>query len=250
MGCGDSKGTAAPAPEPNVAPQGDYKVTLVRATTSETIGMTVLAMADNTLKVTGLSQEGLLPRWNKDASTGDDVVKVGDIIIAVNKAYGDLTAMRAQLSKRTVVFTVQRSPESTTSTCAPPVEENPAAVAKPAAEPLPAEAKAEAAQVTAGSAKEEEAAPPRKVDEVVAAPVVADAIATESANIDVVVEQQVVQEPSKEEPLVADPKATIEPAAPKTDPLFTTDNVQKVGCKAEVLVTEKTTEEGACTWFC
>lgn len=170
MGCGGSKAKAqgqqeAQAPnllqgsaatgDAKVCPEGDYKVTLERSGDADTLGMSIVGNENNAYKIQSLKEEGMVPTYNKtQENTPEQQVKTGDLIVAVNGAFGDLEAMKTQLSEKAVTLTLKRAAAEAETAPAATEEAAPAepAAAEPAAEP-PAEAAAEPA------------APPAEYDE-------------------------------------------------------------------------------------
>jgi len=86
-----------------------YKVVLERNGDAETLGLTIVGMADMTLLVQGLHEEGLVSAFNKTVeNTPEGQVNAGDFIVAVNTVFGDLEAMWQQLQEETVNLTMKR----------------------------------------------------------------------------------------------------------------------------------------------
>lgn len=224
MGCGGSKAAAAPAAA-KTAPEGDYKVVLERNGDAETLGLTIVGIADHTLLVERLKEEGLVPAFNKTVeNTPEGQVNAGDYIVAVNTVFGDVEAMRAQLKEKTVNLTMKRkaaeapAAEATAATPAAPATEGneTAPVAEPAAEPAAAaeEAKAtdaaptEEPKAAEGEAASAEPAPATAEAEAAPAPTEEPApqaeTAVEPASIQASDEDQLV--PIAEEPLETQPE--------------------------------------------
>jgi len=153
MGCGGSKakaqGQEAPAPnllqgsaptgDVKVCPEGDYKVTLERSSDADTLGMSIAGNADsNSYKIQALKEEGIAPAYNKTQENApEQQIKAGDLIVAVNAVFGDLDAMKKQLSEKAVTLTLKRAapePEAAAATSAPATASTEEAAAEPPAE--------------------------------------------------------------------------------------------------------------------
>lgn len=132
MGC---SGSTAAQPKPvAAAPEGDYKVTIERADDAK-MGLSIVTMTDNTIKINALKDEGLVSDWNKknEEASPELMVKEGDLILAVNGVFVDVEAMKKEMEQKTFTMTLKRAPVVT-----PEPEEaapTPAAAAEPAAEP-------------------------------------------------------------------------------------------------------------------
>jgi hypothetical protein len=166
MGCTGSKTAAAPVQKV----EGDFKVTLERASDEQALGVTFLNhdIDGGLLAIEAIKEEGLLPEYNVKANENapEQQVKVGDRIIAVNTVTCDLEKMKAELKQKTVVLTVQRAP-------AEPVVSQQEVAEKKAEEAAPTES-------VAAEPVEEPVAAPEPVSEE-AAPVVPGAEAEEPA---------------------------------------------------------------------
>lgn len=161
MGCNGSKQQAAPAPnllqnpepagaKPAVAPEGDYSVVLERSDDAETLGLSIVD-GKGSFTITVVKEDGMVPSYNKkDDTTPEQQVKVGDVIVAVNSAFGDSEAMKKEMKEKTVTLTLKRKAEESPEAAAPventpAAEEGAAAADATAAEPAAAEAAAEPA---------------------------------------------------------------------------------------------------------
>lgn len=160
MGCNGSKQQAAPAPnllqnpepagaKPAVAPEGDYSVVLERSGDAETLGLSIVD-GKGSFTITVVKEDGMVPSYNKkDDTTPEQQVKVGDVIVAVNSAFGDSEAMKKEMKEQTVTLTLKRKAEESPEAAAPventPAAEEGAAADATAAEPAAAEAAAEPA---------------------------------------------------------------------------------------------------------
>jgi len=135
MGC---SGSTAAQPKPvAAAPEGDYKVTIERADDAK-MGLSIVTMTDNTIKINALKEEGLVSDWNKknEEASPELMVKEGDLILAVNGVFVDVEAMKKEMEQKMFTMTLKRAPPVVTPE---PEEAAPApettAAAEPAAEP-------------------------------------------------------------------------------------------------------------------
>jgi hypothetical protein len=171
MGCGGSKASkasapaAAPAQTPAQAFEGDFKINLENATGSASLGATVNFPEKKYVLVEAVSEEGLIPAWNKASeNTPEMQLKAGDAIVVVNGVFGDSDLMMAELKSNAITLAVKRGPitaEAPAAEAAAPAPEAPAAEAPsaeaPAAEAPAAEAAALAAEASAAAAPAAEA---------------------------------------------------------------------------------------------
>lgn len=134
MGC---SGSTAAQPKPvAAAPEGDYKVTIERADDAK-MGLSIVTMTDNTIKINALKEEGVVPDWNKknEEASPELMVKEGDLILAVNGVFVDVEAMKKEM-QGTFTMTLKRAPAVTPEPEeAAPAPAETAAAAEPAAEP-------------------------------------------------------------------------------------------------------------------
>eukprot|EP00929_Paragymnodinium_shiwhaense_P043636 TRINITY_DN22427_c0_g1_i1.p1 TRINITY_DN22427_c0_g1~~TRINITY_DN22427_c0_g1_i1.p1 ORF type:complete len:237 (-),score=90.44 TRINITY_DN22427_c0_g1_i1:461-1171(-) len=175
MGCGGSKAAEAAAPVASgSAPEGDYKITLLRTAAEETIGLTVKASKEPVgFLVEGIKEEGLVPAYNKTKEEApDSQVKAGDVIVAVNSIFGEIEAMKKELSNMQLSLAIKRGgldlPVVGGAAAAPAAEAGTTAEAatkaeaEPASEPLvepAAEAAVEKQEAPTEEKQEEPAAP-------------------------------------------------------------------------------------------
>eukprot|EP00929_Paragymnodinium_shiwhaense_P080894 TRINITY_DN42228_c0_g1_i1.p1 TRINITY_DN42228_c0_g1~~TRINITY_DN42228_c0_g1_i1.p1 ORF type:complete len:237 (-),score=56.51 TRINITY_DN42228_c0_g1_i1:121-831(-) len=89
-------------------PKGDYKVTLERTCKGQLLGMTVVGMSDNSLRVDAIKPKGLISAWNNEQHSLEAVVNRGDFIMSVNGVYGDVDAMRSKLQEEVVYLVIKR----------------------------------------------------------------------------------------------------------------------------------------------
>lgn len=197
MGCGGSKakaqGQEAPAPnllqgsaptgDVKVCPEGDYKVTLERSSDADTLGMSIAGNADsNSYKIQALKEEGIAPAYNKTQENApEQQIKAGDLIVAVNAVFGDLDAMKKQLSEKAVTLTLKRAapePEAAAATSAPATASTEEAAAEPAAEAAAEPAAEPPAEAAAAPAEEPSTEQAPATDVAAVEPVAAEQVAS------------------------------------------------------------------------
>eukprot|EP00929_Paragymnodinium_shiwhaense_P123333 TRINITY_DN9704_c0_g1_i1.p1 TRINITY_DN9704_c0_g1~~TRINITY_DN9704_c0_g1_i1.p1 ORF type:complete len:219 (+),score=55.56 TRINITY_DN9704_c0_g1_i1:91-747(+) len=113
MGCPASKRTVSTpvkVAEP-MSPGSDYKIHLQREADGEALGLTLVAMSDNTLRVLAVKKDGLVPAWNGKSGKPPQVhVKAGDFIVSVNRCFGDMENMKQQLRENKIMISLKRGP--------------------------------------------------------------------------------------------------------------------------------------------
>jgi len=159
MGCGGSK--TAKASAPSQIPEGDFKIILENAAGSESLGATVNFPEKKYILVEAVSEEGLIPAWNKRCENMPEMqMKAGDLIVVVNGVFGNSDLMLAELKSMAITPTVKGGAiAAETPAAEAPAAEAPAAEAAAPAAEAPA-AEAPAAEAPAAEAPAAELAPP------------------------------------------------------------------------------------------
>jgi aspartokinase len=139
MGCKcgtPTKAVGAGAPEQ--APlESDFKVSIVRQKESDVFGMRIEPHGTNSAKIQSISDAGLIADWNMRNINHEDVIKEGDIIVAINGKHGRLDLLQDELKKESVTLSLKHGvPQQPTTDVRSAGEE---AAAEPGAEPTPVE---------------------------------------------------------------------------------------------------------------
>eukprot|EP00929_Paragymnodinium_shiwhaense_P064222 TRINITY_DN32152_c0_g1_i1.p1 TRINITY_DN32152_c0_g1~~TRINITY_DN32152_c0_g1_i1.p1 ORF type:complete len:249 (-),score=52.57 TRINITY_DN32152_c0_g1_i1:322-1068(-) len=112
MGCEGSKTAdhVAMMPTPRKPPpEGDFKVNLERISEDQSFGVKLAVTVAKTFKVIDVFEKGLVPCYNaKRKDQPEFQVHRGDLILDVNGVFADPPAMKAQVARRTISFTVKR----------------------------------------------------------------------------------------------------------------------------------------------
>eukprot|EP00927_Polykrikos_kofoidii_P019906 TRINITY_DN1933_c0_g1_i1.p1 TRINITY_DN1933_c0_g1~~TRINITY_DN1933_c0_g1_i1.p1 ORF type:complete len:218 (-),score=50.20 TRINITY_DN1933_c0_g1_i1:142-795(-) len=117
--------------------EGDFKVSITRQNETDDLGVRIETHGTSYAKILLISDSGLIADWNMRNINTQELIKEGDIIVAINGKNGSIDLLQDELKKESVTLSLKHGSAREHTTEVRPAGED--AVAEPAAEPISVE---------------------------------------------------------------------------------------------------------------